>query len=174
MRIILIALILTLTPVSNTLANALSISTSLVDGPTSGCPSGYKAKDSFSSTEIQILFKGKGEFMTCLNQYYPDKNNYRDSWGINYGESVFQCGNISVQGYLGNLQQLQVKSSVGFVTFRRNGYESNDINRSFCKKNTCFTERSHIQEWAHWDSQTFIEQKYISRNVFEECTEVTF
>jgi hypothetical protein len=161
MRAILIALILVLSSVSNTFAS---------------CPSGYQANDKFKSTEIQMRFKGKGNFNRCLNQSNPDRNNYRDSWGVSYGHATYQCGDITVHGYLGNPQVLKVKSSLGFVEFdrRSSDYSSYGERRNFCKKDNCFEESSHINEWIHRGTQTVLEYKYISRNVFEECREITF
>jgi hypothetical protein len=121
-----------------------------------------------------MRFQSEGEFSTCLNQDYPDSNNFRDSWGVSYGNSLYQCGDISVKGFLGNPQELKVLSSVGYVIFDRDGYSSDFKKRNFCKKNNCFEESSHISKWKHWDSQTIIEFKYIMRNVFEGCNEVTF
>jgi hypothetical protein len=138
------------------------------------CPSGYKEKEKYKSTEIQMRFQGGGEFNRCLNQSHPEKNNYRDSWGVSYGDATYKCGDITVRGYLGNPQGLQVMSSVGYVQFNRDGYSRDHKRRNFCKKNTCFEEISDVSNWKHRDTRTRIEFKYIIRKVFEECTKVTF
>jgi len=124
-----------------------------------------------------MRFQGEGEFNRCLNQDYPEKNNFRDSWGVK-GYALFKCGDITVHGYI-NGNKLNVKSSVGYVIFEDllgNGEQSfqSSKSRNYCKKNNCFKEDAALYKLQHWNSQKIIEYKRIQRYVFEDCTEITF
>ncbi len=66
-----------------------------------GCPSGYQRYERYKSLQIKMRWLGEGgEFSTCLNQEYPEKNNFRDSWGTGDGVAWFKCGALNVRGYL--------------------------------------------------------------------------
>jgi hypothetical protein len=136
------------------------------------CPSGYKHKETIKSSEVQMRFKGRGEFNTCLNQNHPNLNNNRGSYGLNYGKATYKCGDITVRSYLGNPQKLLVKSSAGFVNFNRYGFGRDGGRRNLCKGNVCLEASSQISNWAYKDHR--IELKYINKIIFNQCTKVTF
>ena len=115
------------------------------------CPPGYKEKEKYKYTEVQMRFQGGGEFNRCLNQDHPEKNNYRDSWGVGYGDATYKCGNVTVRGYLKNPQSLYVMSSVGYIGFGR-GDIFDQKRRNFCKKNTCFEEYSNVSNWKNLET----------------------
>ena len=153
------------------------------------CPQGYIETKEYESIEATMRWRGKGEFKRCLNQDYPARNNFRDSWGTNYGYANYKCGNIEVYGYLAAGNYREVKSSnasIGSVKFvSPSGLYLNppvfdspgDSRRQFCKQKgesvTCFDERKGYQFWMTPNYSNVLEELWYLREV-SECAEVTF
>ena len=129
---------------------------------------------------------GGGEFSRCLNQKYPEKNNFLDSWGVSYGPTWYKCGDINVHGYLSNPQELKVKPSnpkLNPVSFKMCGADPNcrsqetNGNKDWCKKKgesvTCFKERTYHNAWTAENVPKKIETKFLDRDV-SECAIVKF
>lgn len=153
------------------------------------CPQGYIETKEYESKETLLRWKDQGEFKRCLNQNYPAKNNFRDSWGTDYGYANYKCGNIEVYGYLAGGNYREVKSSnasIGSVKFVRPGslYLNPPIKdrkegkrRQFCKQKgesvTCFDERNGYSFWMTPNYRNVLEELWYIREV-SECAEVTF
>ena len=150
-------------------------------GPAIACPppspTGYLAKEVYNSREVQLRFRGEGEFNRCLNQKYPEMNNHRQNWGVDYGDAPYKCGDVTVKAYLGNPAPLEGMSSAGFVPFVDCGYDCGDIgeeSKNYCKGKNCFEERAVTRNYKHKGSGKIIEYKQFFRRVFEECSKTTF
>jgi len=148
-----------------------------LNSASAACPSGSQYENRYFSTELQMRLNGRGEFHKCLNQDYPDLNNLRDSYGIGRGgKSTFKCENITVYGYMGNPQDIEVMSSVGFVKFYKKIGSYSDFGqpKKFCKGNNCYEEQFETLKWEHGETGTLLESKYIMREIYENCSEITF
>jgi hypothetical protein len=153
------------------------------------CPQGYIEIKEYESIEATMRWRGKGEFKRCLNQDYPARNNFRDSWGTNYGYANYKCGNIEVYGYLGGGNYREVKSSnasIGSVKFESpsglflnppEGTSPRNERRQFCKQKgesvTCYDENKTYSFWMNRNYNNILEGITFYRDV-SECAEVTF
>jgi len=150
------------------------------------CPQGYIETKEYDSQEILMRWRDEGEFKRCLNQRYPAKNNFRDSWGITYGSgATYKCGNIEV---IIDLDR-KVKSSnpsIGSVKFVDPSllylnppfkHRIEGKRRQFCKQKgesvTCFDERKLYKNWITRNYSNVLEELHYIRAV-SECAEVTF
>ena len=95
-------------------SSAVFVSFLIASPAFANCPSGYQSINEYDTTEVGLKWSDdpSNTYSRCLNTEAPEKNNVKDSYGIDYGSYPYQCGSIRLDSvYLGNTSILNVKTA---------------------------------------------------------------